>query len=196
MPIHPNSLANLGPAWTSETAPARKTVGAAIKVWMNHFSTQDLSSQEVAEIYRDEKAPLTKRLAAKRLMRAMEDPDMADYEPVLEGEISLRDLRASGVDTTLVKKMKIREKTTTGEDGGETREVTRELDLHDRSLDEVRTIMDYTEGRPAQQIAVSGAVTIAAVAIEFVGSGLPVGLPSAPEATEALGEPEVDAHAG
>lgn len=71
-----------------------------------------------------------------------------------------------------------------GEGGVETREVTRELDLHDRSLDEVRTIMDYTEGRPAQQIAVNGAVTISEVSIEFVGSALPVALLPAPEATE------------
>lgn len=143
----------------------RRSAGAYIKEWINSLIHHGLSEKELRDIRRDKSLPASKRIAAERILRAMESPDLADFDGVVDGQLSLRELRAGGVDTTVVKKNKTRTKTSP--DG--TVEVEREIELHDRSGSEFDRVMDRTEGKPAQEITVSGSVDIRKVEVLFVG---------------------------
>lgn len=93
------------------------------------------------------------RPAAIRLLRTIENPDMADFEPVLEGQESLRESRGSGHDTSLIKKCKTKRRIIPqGKDKDPIEEVEREIELHDRSGVDFDRAMDRTEGKPAQRI--------------------------------------------
>jgi hypothetical protein len=62
------------------------------------------------------------------------------------------ELRAKGINTRMVKKVRVR--AYTDEKGGTT--VTREVELFDRSGEEFDRIADRTEGKPTQALQVSG----------------------------------------
>ncbi len=148
---NPNSLANLKPWKPGESGNGHLTLGASIKEWLNMFADMQLGAEKLREFARDEKAPATKRFAAVRMLRMIEHPDMADFEPVLDGQMSLRELRNAGINTAVVKKTKTKTKTTPGRDGAPpTVEVEREIELVDRSLEEGRFGTEATDGRPGQ----------------------------------------------
>lgn len=69
--MHPNSLANLRPAWTTETAPrdsGRPTAGAVVKEHWNVMA--GWSEEKVKAVADDPKAPIAQRAAANRWLAA------------------------------------------------------------------------------------------------------------------------------
>jgi hypothetical protein len=126
----------------------RKSAGATIKEQFNWLAEQDLNEAEVRKIARDKSLPWTRRAAAERILRTLEAGDLADMEPALRGEKDLTTLRSEGVNTEIVKKIKVKTRVTP--DGEEV--IEREMELHDRAGTDIDRILDRTEGKPAQSV--------------------------------------------
>ena len=82
--------------------------------------------------------PPARRQAAIRMLQMLEHPDLADYEDLLHGQVTLKQLRDAGVATDAIKKFK------PTKDGIE-------IELHNRSGEEFDRILNRTLG-PAQPI--------------------------------------------
>lgn len=146
---------NLIPAKKGEVRnPAgRKTAGASVKEWMNSFSHRLYDEPKLRRISKDVGAPWAQRAAAIRMLRALECPDLADFEDILSGEKKLSDVRKDGTPTDCIKKVKSKERYIQQGEGEPIKEVEREIELHDRSGSELDRIMDRTEGKPMQPVA-------------------------------------------
>lgn len=129
---------------------AAPRIGASVLMWLN--SLANYTEPGLARVAQNEKCPASKRLAAQRLLRALQDKvgDLADFEPYTEGEKKLQDLRRDGVDTRVLKKAKCR--TRTGSEGDVT--VEREIELHqgEAARDALNDVIDRSIGRATQQI--------------------------------------------
>ena len=90
----------------------------------------------------------TRRAAAVQCLQACEYPDIADYEAALVGDKSLNQLRELGLNTSAIKKFKIKIKNTTNANGDITTERTADMELHQRAGESLDRIMDRTGGRP------------------------------------------------
>ncbi len=167
------SLANLRPAKPGEirNPKGRPTAGASVKEWINIYAERDLLEEDLRKISRDPQKGWAERAAAERMVRSLEQPDMADFEPLLDGQMSLRELRAQGQDTATIKKVKSRKRTIPQKEGDPVEEVEREIELHDRAGEEMDRILDRTEGKPMQEIASKDGqpLVVQIVKIEFDG---------------------------
>ncbi|MDB5295093.1 MAG: hypothetical protein JWO31_1076 [Phycisphaerales bacterium] len=134
------------PGPDSRRAPGRPSGGLSVLEWSNALA--DATEAELAAAAGDADAPWSKRTAAARMLRTLEAGDLADFGPVLDGTMTLADLRKSGVNTAVVKKCKTR--THTGDGGGT--EVEREVELHDRAGDEYDRVLDRMYGRARQSV--------------------------------------------
>lgn len=128
----------------------RPSIGSSIQECLNDLGQRGMTRADWLKVARDEKEDGVRRIAAERLLRATEFGDLADFEQVLEGEQTLGAARAKGLNTEVIKKIKVR--TTTKDDYTE---VTREIELHDRSGQDFDRIMDRTVGKPTQAIDVT-----------------------------------------
>ena len=88
------------------------------------------------------------RAAALDWLQATERADLADFDGAFSGDKSLSDLRAEGVNTSLVKKIKIKKSTKTGLGGDVTEEVSGEIELHNRRTEALERILDRSIGKP------------------------------------------------
>jgi hypothetical protein len=79
---------------------------------------------------------------------------MADMEPILDGRMSLAELRESGVNTEVIRKVKTKTRSVPGDESGAI-ETEREIELHDRAGKDLSLIMDRTLGLPTQAIDVT-----------------------------------------
>lgn len=150
-PVSPQSLANLRPVVKGEARnpEGRKTMGAYISECLNQLAADpDITELELRKIAKDKTYEKNMRAAAHYYLLLMERPDIADFEVVLDGQKSLVELRNDGVDTAIVKKMKQKTRSIPNPAGGETTEVEREIELHDRSLDAFNVVLARTDGRP------------------------------------------------
>ncbi|MDB5320579.1 MAG: hypothetical protein JWN40_2210 [Phycisphaerales bacterium] len=137
----------------------RQSAGTTLKEWVNVFATSELTAEQVRRIARDAKAPWTKRAAAERVLRTLEHGDLAEMEALLDGKQSLQELNAAGVNTEVIKKIKVRRRTIpTGEGKPPEVEVEREVELHDRAGEDFDRICDRTEGTPKQSVTHDGDV--------------------------------------
>jgi hypothetical protein len=141
---------------TSGNPKGRRNAGATIADWMNALAAKELTEADLRKIHGDPKQPQPRRIAAERLLHSL-SPDMADYEPFLDGTKTLAELKASGVDTSAVKKAKTR--VHTDDKGGTT--VIREIELHDHSGAEFDRICDRTNGKPATPLQLMGELPVA-----------------------------------
>lgn len=133
----------------------RPSAGLVIKEYINSLSDKDLTREQIFAISKDPKEPWSKRMAAIRMVRAIEDPDIADYEEYLGGQINLQELRARGVDTRPIKKIdETVRRIPQGKDNEPIVEIERKLELHDRSGDDFDRILDQTAGKPTQQVQI------------------------------------------
>jgi hypothetical protein len=151
-----NKHPNLKPPWKpgeSGNPAGRKTAGASVREWMNSFAEAELTPAQLRAISLDESMPATKIAAAQRMLRMIEHPDMADFNPYLGGVLDLEQLKGAGIDTSLIKKAKVRE--FQGETGTT---IEREIELRDRSGEEFDRVCDRTEGKPKQAVDVSGSL--------------------------------------
>jgi hypothetical protein len=96
-----------------------------------------LTEDQVRRIFRNPRSRWPRRAAALILLRLVECGDLADFEPLLSGEMTLEQLRKSGVNTEVVKRFRRGKRTAS-------------IELHDRSRDAFNFVMDRTEGRPAR----------------------------------------------
>lgn len=157
---------NLTP-FTSERQPKnsgrKPSAGLSVREWVN--SMQDWEEADLRKVCFDRKLPWTKRLAAKRMLHAIENPDLADFNDYLEGGVDLIDLRDKGIDTALVKKAKVKTRTIERDGAEPIVEVEREIELHERSADDFDRLLDQTAGKPIQPVALDAAVTSVEIAI-------------------------------
>ena len=110
-----------------------KNCAASVNEWVNILSNGKLTREMLLKIARQANTQ-TKRAAAVKVLRLGEMPDLADFEEMAEGKVKLKDLRAKGIDTSVLKKIKPKTRTIPDPDGGEPAvERECELELHDRT---------------------------------------------------------------
>jgi hypothetical protein len=125
----------------------RPSAGATLTEWVNVLAEQNLTEAKLRRIVARAKDPWLKRAAALRILRMLENPDLADYQDALDGIQTLQEARELGVRTDAVKKFHRKVTTTrTGEEVVET-----EIELHDRAGIEFDRLCDRTEGRPTRR---------------------------------------------
>lgn len=129
----------------------RPSAGASIREHVNDLARRDLTENEIRVIARDPESAWPLRAAAERIIRAMEFGDLADFEGLLQGKETLEDLRARGVGTEVIKKVKSRSRTVSGPAGDE-EIIEREIELHDRAGADFDRIVNQTAGNPMQPI--------------------------------------------
>lgn len=159
MSQHPNSLANLAPAKPGDVRNPLgiRSAGKTIREWINVLAQKDLTEAQLWKIVRDPNEPWTRRSAATRIVRSLERGDLADMENVLDGSMSLRDLRATGYNTEVVKKVKKKNlRSPDGEKIGEEIEV----ELFDRSGIDFDRIVEKTDGKDTQRIETEGTLNV------------------------------------
>lgn len=115
-------------------SPGRpRSAGLTIREAINELILKEYTEHDLREIARDKRCKASRRIAAERILKAMEFGDLADFEPWLNGEMTMAQLKQAGLNTEAIKKAKI------GDKGG------RELELHDRSRPEVELLINQTE---------------------------------------------------
>lgn len=132
----------------------RPAAGASLREWVNTFDQKKLSRQQLLAIARDDSQPFARQAAAIRCLRTTENPNMADFEPLLRGTQTLEELAKAGVDTSLVKRIKERRKAVVEDDEHIADEIERDIELHDRGGEEFDRICDRTDGKPRQVVDV------------------------------------------
>jgi hypothetical protein len=119
----------------------RPSAGASVKEHLNVMAAW--TEPDIRAAARSKDSPWAKRAAAERLLRAIEATDLADFDEAMKGA-TLSELRAKGIDTAAVKKLRTRE--TVLKSGEVVKES--EIELHDRSGQDFDRVMDRTLGRP------------------------------------------------
>lgn len=131
------------------------TAGATLRQQLNALAQAGLTEKQLRNIAGNKSIAWTRRSAAKQILLSMEVSDIADMEPLLNGAVSLEQLRKKGVDTSRIKKIKVRTRTLYEGDEETGTEVEREVELHNRATDVFGVICDQTEGRPKQTLDVT-----------------------------------------
>jgi len=86
-------------------------MGLSVIEWWNAFAAQHLTEQQLIEIKRDKSADFVKRGAADACIQWVRgDGDLADFSGFLHEGKSLKELRAEGIDTSVVKSASVGEK--------------------------------------------------------------------------------------
>jgi hypothetical protein len=132
----------------------RKTAGATVKEWQNYFSMQKMSETDLRKIARDKNEDWNRRTAANQMLRTLECPDISDYSGLLSGENRIEDLRAMGINTEVVKKLKQRTRRTSMKDGNIEEIVERDIEFYDRAGENFDRVCDRTDGKPTQSVEV------------------------------------------
>jgi hypothetical protein len=115
----------------------RPRAAGSVRDQLNAMVSAGLTEDQVRRIFRNSRSRWPRRAAALILLRLVESGDVADFEPLLSGETTLEQLRKSGVNTEVVKRFRQGKRTAS-------------IELHDRSREAFKFIMDRTEGRPAR----------------------------------------------
>ena len=134
------------PPGVSGNPAGRKTAGAYIKEWINILANCEIS--ELRKLAHDQSIPAAKQIAAQRLYRAAEDPDLADFETLTDGTQNPSDLRRQGVDTSVIRKCKSKRRTIPNGDDTPIVEIEMEIELHNRGGEEFDRVMENTHGKP------------------------------------------------
>jgi hypothetical protein len=152
--------------------PGRKTCGASLREHLNYLANDETMTEEkLRGIVNDKRSQWARRAAAQRVLRSIETGDLAD----MEGDESLEELRAKGVNTEVIKRLRTRR--VKDKDGRE--EVTREIELHDRGGEEFDRLCGQTDISPSEKEKYDrcdeGKPTELFGAVEFIVPGLPKG---------------------
>lgn len=137
----------------------RTPAGATIREHINSMCDAGLTEDEIRKIARDRSQPWPRRAAAERILRTFEAGDLSDFAGLIRGENNLEDLRAMGVNTEVIKKIKQKTRRVPVADGTSEEIVEREIELHDRAGADFDRICDRTDGRPNQSLTLDANVT-------------------------------------
>jgi hypothetical protein len=131
------------------------SAGESVLEWVNKLRAQGICSEELRKMAANDKLPWEQQTAAARMARTTERADHADFEDLFEGRVSIAELRKRGVNTGLIKRFRRKTKSYSVKDEP-VEETTVELELHDRSGVDFDRILDRTNGRARQTVAVEG----------------------------------------
>jgi hypothetical protein len=122
--------------------------GSSVIEFINAMCAAELTESDLRAIAQDPDEKCARRSAAIRMIRTLENGDIADFWPLLTGRESLESLRASGVNTDAIRRFKYRRIPIKG---GFV-EVC-EIELFDRSGKDFDRVCDRTNGRPKHAVA-------------------------------------------
>ena len=129
-----------------------RAAGWSIRERVNQLVEKDLTEKELRQLARNPSSGCTVRMAAERILRAMEFGDLSDFAGLMRGENTLEDLRAMGINTEVIKKIKSKTRMVPIGHGKVEEVVEREVELHDRAGAEFDRIVNQTAGNPMQPI--------------------------------------------
>jgi hypothetical protein len=136
----------------------RKSIGASVREWL---SALDGEPRDVLErIARSRVEPASRVMAAQALLRAIDRADPEEFEDVIGGKRTLKELRAAGVPTRGIKRMKLNAA------GG------LDIELRSDERDDAAFIVDHTDGKAIQRIATDSPPMLA---VQISVPGLSVG---------------------
>jgi len=147
----------------------RQPAGFTIREYINAFAESGATEVALRKIARDKKQPWTRRAAAERIIRTLEAPDLADFQPYLNGEVDLDALRSMGVNTEAAKKTKTKTRYSKDHNGEEVKEVEREVELFDRAGIDFDRVVSETAGKPQQTVDVTSdgeAITLLPIVLD------------------------------
>lgn len=141
------------PPGVSGNPAGRPTAGATIREHYNALMASDLTQAQLRRIATDPRSSIARAAAARDVLRALEYGDLADFEPIADGKMSLEQARKKGLNTAAIRKIKVKRRTLRDAEGQEIgEEVEREVELYDRAGDHLSRICDQTESRPKTNI--------------------------------------------
>lgn len=132
--------------------------GRSIKEKMNDYVSQGLTREQLAKIRDSRLAKVADVAAAVRLLRMMEDPDIAEYANLIDGSADLMTLRERGIDTRSIRKFKQRSRQVAVGDGNFETVIDREIELYDRSLADAKLVIEQTDGAPVGTVNVNAEI--------------------------------------
>lgn len=130
------------------------TAGNSIRTEINYLVQGKTTEKDLHRIVKDPDERIAKQVAALQVLRALESPDLADFQALVGKGATLDGLRRKGIDTTKIKKLKT--KTKIDNDGTEV--VEAEIELHDRAGESFDRIVNQTAGAPKQTLEVDATV--------------------------------------
>jgi hypothetical protein len=153
----PVPVAHQFPPKTSGNPAGRPSAGATLREQFNALAASGLTQAQLRRIATDTRVAWTRSAAAREILKALEYGDLADMEPLLDGRLTLKQLRQKGVNTAVIRKVKVKTRTLRDADGEDVgTEVEREVELHDRGGDHFNLICDQTESRPKVNVHHTG----------------------------------------
>ncbi len=160
-PRSPNPSSSDAPAAKKPPRPRRrrKSAGGLVLDWVDRLAVTRTRAPELRRIAADDRASWAKRAAANWMLDGMQTADPADFEPYLRGELSLTELRKAGINTRLVKRVRVRTRPSTK---NHVEEIDRQIDFVDRTGPMLDRLLDRTYGKPvppAGSVAAAGPST-------------------------------------
>lgn len=137
----------------------RRPIGSSVRDWMNIL--QGASRATLEKIAKRPGRGSAKVIAAVRVLRAMEHPDVADYDAITEEGLTAAQARAKGINTAPIKRVKVKRRTIEREGQEPIVEIEREIELRDTALQESEFVTNQTGGTPTKTINVQGGADLA-----------------------------------
>jgi hypothetical protein len=114
--------------------------GLSLREEVNRLMAADPTEAELRSLATATATGVRRRAAAIELLALLEIPDIADFQPLLEGKKTFVELRDAGINTRLIKRFK------KGEHGPE-------LELHDRASSRFVQVVEQTDGQATKRVA-------------------------------------------
>lgn len=147
----------------------RPPIGSSVREWMN--SMQGFSTAKLLKVARAPGRGAAKAIAAARLLRAREYPDIADYDAITEEGLTPAQARAKGINTAPIKRVKTKTRTIERDGAPPIVEIEREIELRDTGLPESEFVTHETAGTPTKTLQIQGGENLLPpqIVIEMIG---------------------------
>jgi hypothetical protein len=124
----------------------RRSAGASLAEHLN--SLGEMTEAELRKLFENPGQPALRRAAALQLLHSLECGDLADFEDLMAGRVTMEDMALAGFNTAIVKRFKRKVRTIRHRNGSIETITSVSVELHNRSGAAVDRIMDRTLGRP------------------------------------------------
>lgn len=142
-------------AGVSPNPEGRPPGGLVVEEWLNLLlHDAEMDRDQLWRIAEAAKTPTAKAIAANQALLARFPADLSDFEPYIEGESTLKQLKQAGVATYGVKSCEVKRKRLivgAGDAAQEWEVEHRKIELHDRSGPAFDRVMDRTQGGVTQR---------------------------------------------